>query len=103
MDKNFSNLRELIEYSIGGVLSKVIVKTDKANITLFCMSKNTDISEHTSTKQGFIYVIEGRGIFNLEGENIIMLPEIFISMKKDAVHSLKAEENTTFILLLNNN
>ena len=100
MDKNFSNLIELIEYSSGGVLSKVIVKTDNANITLFCMSKNTDVSEHTSTKQGFIYVIEGRGIFNLEGKDIKMLPGVFIRLGKNAKHSLKAEENTSFLLSL---
>ena len=102
MDKNFSNLIELIKYSSGGVLSKVIVKTDKANITLFCMSKNTDISEHTSTKQGFIYVIEGRGIFNLEGKDIKMQPGVFIRLGKNAKHSLKAEENTSFLLSLTN-
>lgn len=100
MDKKFLNLRELIEYSDGGVLSKVIVKTNKANITLFCMSKKTDISEHTTTKQGFIYVIEGKGIFNLEGENIRMLPGVFIKLEKNAKHSLKAEDNTSFLLSL---
>jgi len=100
MDKNFLNLIELIEYSDGGILSKVVVKTDKANITLFCMSKKTDISEHTTTKQGFIYVIEGNGIFNLKGEDVKMLPGVFIKLEKNARHSLKAEENTSFLLSL---
>ena len=100
MDKKFLNLRELIEYPNGGILSKVIVETDKANITLFCMSKKTDISEHTTTKQGFIYVIEGNGIFNLGGEDIRMLPGVFIKLEKNAKHSLKAEDNTSFLLSL---
>lgn len=100
MDKKFLNLRELIEYPDGGVLSKVIVKNSKSNITLFCMSEKTDISEHTTTKQGFIYVIEGNGIFNLEGEDIMMLPGVFIKLEKNAKHSLKAEENTSFLLSL---
>jgi quercetin dioxygenase-like cupin family protein len=100
MDKKFLNLRELIKYSDGGVLSKVIVKTNKVDITLFCMSKKTDISEHTTAKQGFIYVIEGNGIFNLEGEDIRMLPGVFIKLEKNARHSLKAENNTSFLLSL---
>ena len=100
MDKNFLNLIELIEYSDGGILSKVVVKTDKANITLFFISKKTDISEHTTTKQGFIYVIEGNGIFNLKGEDVKMLPGVFIKLEKNARHSLKAEENTSFLLSL---
>jgi len=43
---------------------------------------------------------EGKGIFNLEGTEIRMLPGAAIFMKKNAAHSLKAEENTSFLLLL---
>lgn len=93
------NILEMINYSDGGILSKVIQK-DKMNVTLFCMSKQTEISEHTSTKQGLVYVIEGKGIFNLEGNDLIMEKGKMILMEENAVHSLKAEENTSFILVL---
>lgn len=95
-------INELIEYPKEGILSKEIVKNDKLNITLFCMAKGTDISEHTSTKQGFVYVIEGEGIFNLKGKEITMSSGVFIYMKEDAIHSLKANENTSFLLVLTN-
>jgi|TARA_B100002003_G_C13899291_1_gene438186 nitric oxide dioxygenase len=95
-------INELIEYPKKGILSKDIVKNDKLNITLFCMAKGTEISEHTSTKQGFVYVIEGDGIFNLEGDDLTMSPGVFIYMKENAVHSLKAKKNTSFILTLTN-
>ncbi len=94
------NVNELIEYPKEGVLSKELIKTKKANISLFCMAKGTDISEHTSTKEGFIYVLEGDGVFNLEGKDIIMTKGVIIFMKENAVHSLKANKNTSFILSL---
>ena len=96
----WKNLKELISYSKGGITSKVILKTNKRNVTLFCMAKGTEISEHTSTKEGLIYVIEGKGVFNLKGEDIKMLPGIVIFMEKNAEHSLKAEKNTAFLLAL---
>lgn len=96
----WKSISKLIEYSKGGVLSKVIVKTEKNNVTLFCMAKGTDISEHTSTKEGFVYVLEGKGKFTLEGEEITMLPGVFITLPKNAKHSLRADENTSFILSL---
>jgi nitric oxide dioxygenase len=102
MNNMDEKINELIEYPEKGVLSKVVVKNDKLNITLFCMAKGTEISEHTSTKQGFVYVIEGKGIFNLEGKDITMSSGVFIYMKENAVHSLKADENTSFILALTN-
>ena len=103
MTKNWNNLRELIEYPKSGILNKEVVKNNKFDVSLFCMAKGTQISEHTSTKQGLVYVIDGHGEFNLEGEKIVMEPGIFISMNENAVHSLKSESNLTFVLILNQN
>ncbi|MBU1131310.1 cupin domain-containing protein [Patescibacteria group bacterium] len=95
-------INNLIEYPKKGILSKDIVKNDRLNITLFCMAKRTDMSEHTSIKPGFIYVIEGKGVFNLEGKEITMSSGVFIYMNENAIHSLRANENTSFILALTN-
>lgn len=100
MKKTYENIKKLISYSKEGIISKVLLKTGKVNITLFCMAKDTDMGEHTSTKEGIVYVIEGNGIFNLEGNEIKMVPGTMIFMKKNAAHSLAAEENTSFILYL---
>ena len=35
MENNFQNLKDLVTYSKGGILSKIIVKSDKLNVTLF--------------------------------------------------------------------
>jgi nitric oxide dioxygenase len=94
------NLQQLINYSAGGILSKVILKNTTQEITLFCMAKGTEISDHTSTKQGFLYVIEGDGIFTLEGEEIQMSAGVFIFMEENKVHSIEAKENTSFVLVL---
>lgn len=101
MEKNWENIKKLINYSEKGIVSKEIFKTDKVDATLFCMAENTSISEHTSTKEGIVYVLEGSGKFNLEGKNIDMIPGVIIFMKNNAVHSIKAEKNTSFILILN--
>ncbi len=97
MDKN---LKELIEYPKEGIISKNIFKEEGLNVGLFCMAKGTDMSDHTSTKKATIYVLEGDGIFNLKGKDIVMKPGVFIFMEENDVHSLKANENTTFILSL---
>ena len=102
MNKSNQNLRNLIEYPKSGILSKEIIRTDKLNITLFCMAKGTELTEHTSTKEGTVFVLEGKGIFTLKKEKIQMLPNVLIHLKKNSPHSLKAEENTSFLLSLSN-
>ena len=90
------NIKKNINYSKDSILSRKIAE----EITLFSMATGTEISNHTSTKKAFVYVIEGKGIFNLEGKDIEMEEGVFISIDKNQVHSLKAEENMSFILFL---
>ena len=52
------NLKKLIEYPKDGILSKQLVRTNKIDITLFCMTKGAEISEHTSTKEGCFHISE---------------------------------------------
>lgn len=100
MLKNWQNIKKLIEYPSEGIISKEVHKDDKVDVSLFSMASGTEISQHTSTKQGFVHVLEGKGIFNLAGENIDMSEGVFIFLKKDIVHSLKAETDLTFLLFL---
>ena len=94
------NIKKMIQYSEDGITSKELFKNTKINSTLFCMAKGTKLSEHTSTKEGIIFVLEGQGVFTLEGKEIAMIPGVMISMNQNALHSLEVEENTAFILLL---
>ena len=94
------NLKEMIEYSPGGITSKVVLKDDPVNVTLFCMAAGTDMSEHTSKKKGTVHVLDGDGVFVLEGREIPMKPGVLIHLERDAVHSLSAKENTCFLLTL---
>ena len=96
----WKNIEKSIEYPKEGILSKELFKTDMMDIGLFNMAKGTEMSNHTSTKEGFVQVIEGNGTFTLEGESIKMTKGVIIYLKKNALHSLKAEENTSFILAL---
>ena len=95
-----ANVIDLISYSKGGIVSKIIFKGGKNQVTLFCMAAGTDISEHTSTKEGYLYVLEGQGTFNLSGKDIQMKAGVIINITKNAKHSLKAEKNTSYLLFL---
>lgn len=96
----YFSLRERIEYPAHGVLSKVLFKDNNCQYTLFCLAADTSISEHTSTRNAVINVVEGRGTLALEGKNIQLEPGLFIFMKSHAHHALKAEKNLAFILTL---
>lgn len=93
-------LRDKIEYPEAGILSKVLIKDTHCQYTLFCLTKGTEISEHTSPKNATINVLEGQGILTLEGKDIILEPGIFVFMPANAPHALQAQENLAFLLTL---
>ncbi|HEY9736109.1 MAG TPA: cupin domain-containing protein [Trichocoleus sp.] len=95
-----AQLTEKIEYAATGVLSKLLLKTAYCQYTLFCLAAGTDISEHTSTRNAVVQVLEGRGTLTLEGQAIALKPGLFIFMPANAPHALSAEDNLAFLLTL---
>lgn len=99
--KGFSlNLLQQIQFPKEGIFSKVIAKANSYHYTLMCLSKGTDIDTHTSTKNGCVYVIKGKGSFRLFDKDIIMEEGVCIFMPADAPHSLKADEDLAILLCL---
>ncbi|MGM3306129.1 cupin domain-containing protein [Anabaena sp. WFMT] len=95
-----TQLQEQIEYPSSGVLSKVLVKDTACQYTLFCLAANTEISEHTSTRNATVNVLEGGGLLTLSGEEIKLEPGVFVFMPANAPHALQAESNLSFLLTL---
>jgi quercetin dioxygenase-like cupin family protein len=93
-------LPEKIEYPESGVLSKVLLKDNSCQYTLFCLAAATEISEHTSTRNATVHVLEGEGILTLEGKDITLKPGVFAFMPANAPHALQAKENLAFLLTL---
>lgn len=95
-----TQLQEHIEYPQKGVLSKVLLKANTCEFTLFCLATGTEISEHTSTRHAVVQGLEGRGVLTLEGQDIPLEPGVLIVMPANAPHALRADENLAFLLTL---
>jgi quercetin dioxygenase-like cupin family protein len=92
-------LKDKIAYRPGGIISEVVQKGG-VNVTLFCMSAGSSISEHTASKEAQVLVLEGEGVFVLEGEEVPMRAGTLISFPPEAKHSLRADTDLSFVLTL---
>lgn len=100
-NKGFSkDLNEAMQFPSEGVFSTVLAKSDSYNYTLMCLAKNTNIDTHTSTKNGVVQILKGKGVFTLFDKKIEMKPGVFIFMPADAPHALSVEEDTAILLCL---
>lgn len=95
-----STLQDLIEYPTSGIFNKVLLKDNNSQYSLFCLTAETEIKEHSSTRNAFITVVEGRGNLNLEGKDIALTPGVFVFMPANAPHAVQAQENLAFVLAL---
>lgn len=93
-------LKDHIDFPESGVLSKVLWKSELCQYSLFCLATNTEISEHTSTRNATVQVLEGTGTLILNGETILLEPGVFIFMTANAPHALAASSNLAFMLTL---
>ncbi len=95
-----ATLQDLIEYPTHGINSKVLLKDNNSQYSLFCLAAGTNIDEHTSTCNAVITVIEGSGNLNLEGKDIALTPGVFVFIAANAPHAVQAKENLAFTLAL---
>lgn len=93
-------LHNNIQYPEAGILSQLLLKDQVCQYSLFCLAAGTEISEHTSTRNATIQVLEGFGVLTLAGEEISLEPGIFVFMSANAPHALQAEDNLAFLLIL---
>ena len=100
MRSSAMQFRDQIEYPEAGILSKVLLKDNCCQYTLFCLAAGTEISEHTATRNATVHVLAGQGQLTLEGQVISLVPGTFVVMPAHAPHALNAEKNLAFLLVL---
>jgi len=61
------DLKTLVDYSDGAVVSRTLLKKETGNITLFSFDKGQGLSEHTSPFDAVVEVVEGEGRFIIAG------------------------------------
>jgi quercetin dioxygenase-like cupin family protein len=100
MKSTFLKFTDQIEYPEAGILSKILLKDNNCQYTLFCLAADTEISEHTAVRNATVNVLEGEGILTLEGEEIKLEKGTFVVIPAHAPHALKAKANLAFLLTL---
>jgi quercetin dioxygenase-like cupin family protein len=94
------NLRTSIEYQSNSVVSRVLLKNENGNITIFAFDKGEELSEHTAQFDAHVQIIEGEAEISIsripyklkEGDSIIM--------PAGKPHALKATDKYKMILTM---
>ena len=79
-------LKSLVDYQDGQVVSKTLVQNDYVSVTIFSFDKGEEISTHASGGDAMVTVLEGTGRFTIGGDVFILNEGETIVMPKDVPH-----------------
>ena len=67
-----STLRDLIDYQEGSVVSRTLIDKKAGTVTLFAFDENQGLSEHTTSYDAMVYVLDGEVEVTISGKPIIL-------------------------------
>ena len=93
-------LVDLINYQDGSIVSKQIIKRPNGNITLFTFDKDESLTEHTSTFEAVVYMVDGEMEITVGGNPYNVKAGEILVMPPDVPHGLKATVKSKILLTM---
>lgn len=94
------NLKDIVDYAPGQVVSKTLVQNDRVSMTVFSFDKGEEISTHAAGGDAMVTVLEGRGRFTVGGEVFFLETGETLIMPKDIPHAVYGEERFKMQLIV---
>ena len=85
-------LKDLVAYQEGQVVSKTLVQNDTVSMTIFSFDKGEEISTHAAGGDAMVTVLEGKGRFTVSDEVFYLEAGETLIMPKDIPHAVYGEE-----------
>ncbi|PKP21498.1 MAG: cupin domain-containing protein [Bacteroidetes bacterium HGW-Bacteroidetes-21] len=91
-------LNNSVDYTDGGVISKIITRNNAGNITLFSFDEQQSLSEHTAPFDAMVQIIEGEAMITINKVQFQLLKGECLIMPANEPHAVYAK--TRFKMLL---
>lgn len=93
-------IKDMIEYSDGGVVSKQVLKSDAGNITLFSFDQGQELSEHTAPFDALVQILDGQAEIMLNDKRLALKEGESVIMPAGVKHSLYAPSRFKMLLTM---
>ena len=100
MSEKISEVKGLVAYQEGAVVSKEIIKKPTGTVTLFAFDKGQGLSEHTAPFDALVQILDGEVEITLGGEPHRLKAGEMIIMPGGKPHALKAVKQFKMMLVM---
>ena len=93
-------LKDLVNYQDGSVVSREIIRKNTGTVTLFAFSKGQGLSEHTAPFDALVYIVEGEVEVLISGNTHSLNKGKFVILPANEPHALRALSNFKMLLVM---
>ena len=93
-------LADLINYQEGSIVSRVILKAEAGNVTLFAFDLGQELSEHSAPYDALVQVMDGEAEVRISGTPFVLKTGEAIIMPANDPHALKALQPFKMLLTM---
>lgn len=94
------NLLEQLNYQEDSIVSKILLKKETGNVTLFAFGAGQGLTEHTSPFDALVQCLEGKIEIKVGEENLTVSSGEMLKLPATIPHGLKAVERTKMMLIM---
>jgi quercetin dioxygenase-like cupin family protein len=95
-----SRVVDLVSYQDGAVVSRIIIKRETGNVTLFAFDAGQELTEHTSPYDALVQVVDGDAVITIAGRPHHLRAGDMILMPAHQPHALKAVSRFKLLLTM---
>jgi quercetin dioxygenase-like cupin family protein len=85
-----SRVVDLVAYQEGAIVSRIVIKRESGNVTLFAFDAGQELSEHTAPYDALVQVVDGEAAITVAGRPYRLGTGDMILMPAHQPHALKA-------------
>ena len=89
-----------VAYADGSIVSKILLRNDKGNVTLFAFDQGEMLSEHTAPFDAIVQVLDGKGEVVIDGKSFELNVGESIIMPANIRHAVNALEKFKMLLIM---
>lgn len=100
MTRQAANMKDMVAYQAGSIVSKEIIKRPAGTVTLFAFDQDQGLSEHTAPFDALVQIVEGEAEISISGEAHHLREGEVIIMPAGKPHALKALKKFKMMLVM---
>lgn len=94
------NLKDLVEYAEGSIVSRTLVDKKTGTLTLFAFDAGQGLSEHTAPFDAVVQILDGKAALMIGGQALEASAGQLVIMPANVPHALRAVERFKMLLTM---